>query len=277
MTTETIETAPAPADPEPQTVQTETPATEVVAESAAVEPEAAAVPQVEVTEPEKPNYITREEWERERAEVAAKAAADALEQDRRRRQTENARRAKAEAEQREADQEAIDTLKAALGAKGVYEVPDEAAISAINRITAKKAERLASNSLDVMEQAWDFLTAPAYGKEVDLDESAEAAARRLGPKVQHLVNTIRPAIEAEARKGYIPESEIPARVEAEITRRNAQKREGTTELRRPEGEPPSNKDMSPHAIVNRIISGDADDADRTAYPDAQRRLLQEGR
>ncbi len=276
MTTETIETAPAPADPEPQAVQTEIPATEVVAD-AAVEPEAAAVQQVEVTEPEKPNYITREEWEKERAEVAAKAAAEALELDRRRRQTENARKAKAEAEQREADQEAIDTLKAALGARGVYEVPDEAAISAINRITAKKAERLASNSLDVMEQAWDFLTAPAYGKEVDLDESAEAAARRLGPKVQHLVNTIRPAIEAEARKGYIPESEIPARVEAEITRRNAQKREGTTELRRPEGEPPSNKDMSPHAIVNRIISGDADDADRTAYPDAQRRLLQEGR
>lgn len=266
MTTETIETAPAPADPEPQEQkETQIPMTEVITD-AAPEPEAAAVPQVEVTEPEKPNYITREEWEKERADVAAKAAAEALELDRRRRQTENARRAKAEAEQREADQEAIDTLKAALGAKGVYEVPDEAAISAINRITAKKAERLASNSLDVMEQAWDFLTAPAYGKEVDLDESAEAAARRLGPKVQHLVNTIRPAIEAEARKGYIPESEIPARVEAEITRRNAQKREGTEELKRPEGAPASN-----------VMSWEAyqrlPDAEKLAMPTAQRQQI----
>ena len=37
---------------------------------------------------------------------------------------------------KKADQEAMDTLKAALGAKGVYEVPDDAALSAINRITA---------------------------------------------------------------------------------------------------------------------------------------------
>src|SRR3990167_7953926 len=101
MTTETIETAPAPADQESQTAETEAQATEVVAEGAAPEPETVAVQQVEVTEPEKPNYITRDEWEKERAEVASKAASDALEQDRRRRQTENARKAKAEADERE--------------------------------------------------------------------------------------------------------------------------------------------------------------------------------
>jgi len=241
LTTETIEIPATPADPEPQQTETKIPATEVVAEGAAPEPEVAAVQQVEVTEPEKPNYITREEWEKERAEVASKAASDALEQDRRRRQTENARKAKAEADQKDADQEAMDTLKAALGAKGVYEVPDDAALSAINRITAKKAERLASNTLDSMDAAWDWLTAPAYGKtDAELDDSAVAAAQRLGPKVQNFFNTIRPAIEAEARKGYIPESELSARVDAEISRRNAQKREGTEELKRPpEGAPAS--------------------------------------
>ncbi len=242
MVSEVVE-APVQVDPAVPEVaeETESPAPEVEAAAPETEQEPAATSelQVEVTEPEKPNYITREEWEKERAEVASRAAADALESDRRRRQTENARKAKQEAEQRESDQEAVDTLKAALGAKGIYEVPDDSALSAINRIASKKAERMVAASADVVEQAFDFITAPVYGQQVDLDDTFEPAARKLAPKVQHLIDTIRPQIEADARKGYIAESELPAKVDAEIARRAAKSREGQTELVRPDGPPPT--------------------------------------
>ena len=252
-------------DPEPQvTPQTVTPEAPAP-EPAAAEPEAAATPQIEVVE-EKPDYMTRADWEREKETVAKAAADQALENDRRRRQTENARKAKAESDQRESDQEAVDTLKAALGAKGIYEVPDDAALAAINRIASKKAERLASGSLDTVEQAWDYLTAPAYGKQVDLDTEAEAAASRLGPKLQHLVNTIRPAIEAEARKGYIAESELPARVQAEIARINAKANEGKTELTRVEGVVAST--VMPWAQYNALS-----DAEKIAMPVEKRREI----
>jgi hypothetical protein len=239
MVTEVIEapvTEPVTTDPEPVEIQTQEPAP---AEPAAEPDDAAAVTQVEVTTPERPDYMTRADWEREKAEVASRAAADALESDRRRRQTENARKAKAEAEQHASDQEAVDTLKAALGAKGIYEVPDDAALAAINRIASKKAERMANASLDVVDEAWDYLTAPAYGKSVDLADHFEEAAKRLGPKVQHLVATIRPAIEAKAREGYIAESELPKRFEAMQAAKNAKGREGQEELRRVEGAPAS--------------------------------------
>ena len=238
MTSQVIE-SPVTTDPEPQETQTELPETPVVTEQAAEEPEAAAVPQVEVTEPEKPDYITRADWERERTEVAQRAASDALESDRRRRQTENARRAKQEFEAVNARQEAVDTLKASLGARGIYEVPDDAAVNAITRIASKQAERMAHASLDTVDEAWDYLTAPAYGKQVDLDDSFELAAKRLAPKVQHLVDTIRPTIEKQAREGYIAQADLGKWYEAETARRNAKGREGKEELKRVEGTPSS--------------------------------------
>ena len=244
-----VETAEAPTAIETQVdqsqtqVQTETAETAVktAVEERAAETkteDAAVVQQVEVVE-EKPDYMTRADWEREKAEVEKRAAADALEADRRRRQTENARKATAEKREAEERVEARDTVKAAFGAAGVYEIPDDAVYTAIDRVARKRADQLATSSHDTVEQAWDYLTAPAYGKQVDLDAEAETAASRLGPKLQHLVNTIRPAIEAEARKGYIAESELPARVQAEIARINAKANEGKPELVRVDGAPAS--------------------------------------
>lgn len=259
MVTQVIETpaAPASTDPEPAEVQTEEPATEPVVEPAAEPGDAAAVTQVEVTPPTQPEYMTKADWEKEKAEVASRAASDALEADRRRRQTENARRAKQDQEQAASDQEAVDTLKAALGAKGIYEVPDDAALSAINRIASKKAERMANASLDVVTEAWDYLTAPAYGKNVELADHFEAAAKMLGPKVQHLVDAIRPAIEAKAREGWIKEADLPKRYEAMDAARAAKGREGQTELQRVEGAPSGRTDAEmladPATSIDKLV------------------------
>ena len=220
-----------------------------------------------MTEPEKPDYITRADWEKERAEVAQRAAAEALESDRRRRQTENARRAKQEQDQRESDQEAIDVLKASLGAKGIYEVPDDAALNAVNRIASKKAERLAASALDTMDEGWDYLTGPAYGKDVPFDDAFGQFANRFAPKLQHLVDQIRPAIEANARKGYIPESELPKRIEDAIAARAAKSREGKEELKRVNGSPAPNTDRSLEAVTNRIISNSHDQEDERIWND----------
>ena len=244
MVAETIETTPQQADQEHvETPQTEVPATEVVAEDAAEEKtEVAAAPeQVQVTEPEKPDYVTRADWEREKAEVEARAAADALELDRRRRQTENARRAQQEVRDREEQQEAADVIRASLVSQGLdpEAVTAEAVTRTVDRLARKKADRIAAGSLDTMDQAWDYITAPVYGKNVDLDESAAEAAQRLSPKVQHLVNQIRPAIEAEARKGYIAESELPRLKQTWAEELTAKSKEGQEELRRAPGSPAS--------------------------------------
>ena len=261
--TEVVGDPVAPAIPE---TETENPAP---AEVAAPDPESAATSelQVEVVEPEKPNYITREEWEKERAEVASKAAADALESDRRRRQTENARKAAQEKREAEERIEARDTVKAAFGAAGIYEVPDDAVYTAIERVARKQAASLANSSLDTVDQAFDFIAAPAYGQQVDLDESFEPAARRLAPKIQQLIDHVRPQIEAKAREGYVAEADIPKRVEAEIARRNAKAREGQTELVRPEGAPSTSNVMSWATYMN------MSEAEQLAMPEAQRRVI----
>lgn len=220
-------------DQAPVQTETETPVEtpEVPAEGAAPEePEAAA--QIEVTEPTKPDYITREEWEKERREVAERAAAEALEADRRRRQTENARKAQAEQKRIERQARTIDTVKASFGARGIYEIPDEAVVTAIQRVAQDEAESLTTESLELVERAFDYLTAPAYGKEADWDDALAPAAGKLQPKLQHLINTVRPAIEAAAREGYIHKDELPKHVEAEIARRNAKAREGQEDLKR---------------------------------------------
>lgn len=240
MVTETIpETTETQVDPEPQPTVTETPETpQAESESAAPETETAATtPQLEVVE-EKPTAKTDAEWEQERREIAARAAQDALEADRRRRQTEGARKAQQERRDAELRAETQDVVRATLSAKlGVDPslITDDAIDTAISRAARRQAESLTAGSLDSVEQAWDYLTAPAYGKQIDLDPEFEAAASRLGPKLQHLVNTIRPQIEEQARKGYIHESELPKIKEAAIAAHNASLRDGTEDLKRPEG------------------------------------------
>jgi hypothetical protein len=98
--------------------------------------------------------------------------------------------------------------------------------------------------METVEAAFDYLTAPAYGKAEEWSDDYTAAAGKLGPKLQNLVNTIRPQIEAKAREGYIAESDLPARVDAEIARRNAKAREGQEELKRVDGMAPSGDEQS---------------------------------
>lgn len=239
---ETAET-PVPA-PETPAEETETQLPLEGDEGAAPEPEAAAELQVSAVEPEKPQYVTREEFEQQLAAERQRAAAEALELDRRRRQTENARKAAAEQRAAEERAEARDAIKAAFGASGVYEIPDETVYTAIERVARKQAQGLLSAQADTVDQAFDYIVAPVYGQQVDLEESFEPAARKLAPKVQSLIDTIRPQIEAEARKGWISEAELPARVEAEIARRNAKKREPETELQRVEGQPANNDTLA---------------------------------
>ena len=258
------EVAEAPASaPEVPVEETEVPATEPVVEDAAPDPEPAAELQVSV-EPEKPDYITRADWEREKAEVAAKAAADAIEQDRRRRQTENARKAAAEKREQEDREEARDAVKAAFGAEG-YQVPDETVYKAIDRVASKKAQSILASHADAIETVFDYIVAPITGQDVQIEDGMVPLGKQLAPKVQAFINQFVPQIEAKAREGYIPASELGKHVDAEIARRNAQKRQGTEELQRVEGTPSSAIDNSDDARLNRIIS-----LGREQVPDSDR-------
>lgn len=236
---EAPEATPVVADPEPQAPPSDPEVAAPEPPPAADAPEAAAAPQIEVVE-EKPQYLTVEQWEKEKADVAARAAAEALERDRRQRQTAEARRVNREKREAEERAETADIVRATLASRlGVdpAQIADETITLTIDRAASRKAQTLSAGVLDTVDAALDYLTAPAYGKEAELPEEAEEAAKRLGPKLQHLVNTIRPAIEAKAREGYIAESDLPARVDAEIARRAAEKRVGTDDLKRVEGTP----------------------------------------
>ena len=242
--------AEAPVQPElpdqaPPEEQTEIPAPPVEAESAAETPAEAADLQVEVAEPEKPDYITREEWEREREEIRKQAAADALETDRRRRQTENARKAKQAERDAEERTELIDSIRVAFIEEGNLAPPTEKIAASVDRLVRKRTEQIGLANLELVAQAWDYVTASAFGQEGEWDEAFGPAARTLAPKLQNLVNHIRPQIEAKAREGYISEEELPKRVDAEIAKRNAKAREGQTQLPRSEGAVSAQQEGSP--------------------------------
>src|SRR3990167_1498436 len=257
-----------PTDPEPPQQETETPTPVEGEEGAAPAEDAAAVAQVEVTPPEKPDYITREEWEKERDEVARQAAEKALEEDRRRRQTEKARKAQQEERHKARIQSTVDTVRTAMVARGLdaEAVTDQTVITAIDRVAQERAEALAGEQASLLGEAWDFITAPVYEQKVDLDGSFEPAARLLAPRVQHLIDTIRPQIEAKAREGYIAESDLPQRVEAEIARPAAKAREGQTELQRPAATPTS-------TVMSWESYQALPDEAKLAMPDAERRQI----
>ena len=254
-------TAPEP-PPEPET-ETLTPV-----ESAAPEATVAAEPQVTVEEPPKPDYITRADWEKEKADVAARAASDALELDRRRRQTENARRATQEKREQEERAETIDVVRATLASKlGVDPslITDDAIDTAINRAATRRAQTLTSTTSEQREQVFDYLTAPIFKQAVEWDDAYTAEAAWLRPKLESLISQMTPQITEMARKGWISEEELPKRVDAEIARRNAKAREGQEELKRVEGQPASTIDRSLEAITSRIISNDADAEDKRMW------------
>ncbi len=238
MVSEVVEAPEKQADQAPPEQQTETPATEAVAEGAAETQPEAAVPQVEVTET-KPDYLTREEWEREKREVADRAAQEALEADRRRRQTENARKAQQEERLRQRIKQTVDTVRTALVSRNIDPdvATDESVVTAIDRVAQERAEALVKEQAELVGGAWDYLTAKAYGKDVDWDDQYADVARILHPRPQNLVEALRPTFEAEARKGYVPESRIPEIEKAAVERHIAREREKQGELKRPDGTP----------------------------------------
>lgn len=256
MVTQAVETPAEPAaDPEPQVEQTEVPTPVEEVADAAAEPEAAAVEPVEVVEPEKPNYVTREELEAERQ----RAASEAIEADRRRRQTENARKAQQEERSKARLAQTVDTVRATLVSRGFDPevATDQSVVTAIDRVAQERADSILREQGDLIAPAWDYL----IGAAEELDESAKPTATALRPKLQALIDTIRPQIEAKAREGYIPESELGAKVDAEIARRQAKAREDKTELVRPEGTPAPLDNSTVEERLDRLAKGKPTDAD----------------
>ena len=197
--------------------------------------------QVEVAPPVPQGLTPEQRAEAERIvdERSERIRAGVLEEERNRRRTQAAREAQAAERAEKRLKRTVDTVKVALVSRN-YDpdvATDESVIAAIDAVAQDRAESLVGEQASLVGEAWDFIAAPVYGKEVELDPSFEPAAKLLAPKVQHLIDTIRPQIEAQARKGWIAESDLPARVDAEIARRAAKGREGQTELARPSGQP----------------------------------------
>ena len=239
MVTETeIQAAPSEeANLAPQTdTQTETPVESAVApaeEAVASEPQEL---QVEVTPPEsKP--MSAEEIERLIEEKAERIKSVALEEDRNRRRTQAAREAQAAERQKARLSQTVDTVKATLVSRGIDPevATEESVLTAIDRVAQERADALVKDRGDVVGEAWDYITAPVYGQQAELDDSFAEVARVLSPKVQHLINQLTPIIESKAREGYVLESDLPKKVDEEIARRAAKGREGQEELKRVEG------------------------------------------
>lgn len=255
-------------DPEPPVEETESvdlPTEEDRGDAAAPSPdETAAAMQVDApVEETRPQYLTREEWEQEKAEVARRAAAEALEAERRRRQAENARKSAAAQREAEEQAEAVDLVRAAFGARGVYDIPDDAVITAIDRVARRRAQSLAAAQAEAVEAAFDYIVAPVTGADVELDESLVPIGQRLAPKVQALINQLVPQIEASARKDYIHKDEVPKLVEAEVARRAAQARRGTEELPRAQGTP--GKPLTFEALEAKYAAGEASPDEEARY------------
>lgn len=270
-------TEPVQADPEPQPSVTETPATEVVVESAAPEAETAAALQVQPPE-EKPDYITRADWEREKADVATKAASDALEADRRRRQTDGARKALQEKRDADLRAETLDVVRATLSSQlGVDPalIPDAVIDTAITRAARRQAESITGNAFDLIDNSSDFLMAKITGETVELTDGAGPLAQRLAPKFQSVYNAGWEGGEAAGAAKAVEEfkkNELPKQIDAEIARRNAETRDnGPDDVKRPEGQPAGNLDRAHQATIDRIYAGTHDATDAAYWREYESR------
>ena len=257
---------------ETQTETTETAETAVEERAAETQTEdAAKAPQVEAVA-EKP--LTQADLDRMFDERESKIREDERLREQRRRQTENARKANQEKRETEERQEAVDTVRATFAAQGIdpAAISDDLVTKAIDRLARKKADGLGITANERVGEVWDAITAQAYGKEpADLTPESLGLAEYLVPRVQNLVNQLRPMWEQKSREGWIAESDLPKRVDAEIARRNAKSREGQEELKRPGGAPPTADTNSLSAWETRVAHQGEDgypmlsDADWTQY------------
>jgi hypothetical protein len=222
--------------------ETEAPAPEpekAEGENAAPEAETpAAAPRVEIDE--KPEYMTRADWEREKSQVAETAARDALERERRQRQTENARKAAQEQREVSTRAELKDTIAASIISQGGI-VPDGDALAvAVERAVGKSRTHITEQFAGEVEQAWDYWT----GKDDNRPDSP--ATDLVGRRLQAFTDQIRPLIEAKAREGFTADAEVAEKVkkavEADRAARNARAREGEEDIKRVDGSPANTSD-----------------------------------
>ena len=215
---------------------------EVTEDAPAPDEQAVAAPEVQEAAVEEPAQIEPEERRYTQAELDAQArnaAQQAIEYDRRMRQSENARKAAdAQREQREAV-ELRDTTEVILSkAERDGWTEEQRATALIERISSKRAGFDVERAQGEMQQALAWVTAPLRGdprsyEEFGLSPTADAFARAIQPHLQQIMS----AGQSAALEGYIPQSELPKLVDAEIARRNAKAREGKTELKRVDGTP----------------------------------------
>lgn len=261
MVTETVIETPVETDQTPVEVQTE-----VVEET----PDAAETPQEEAAAEEPKQVEPAEERRYTQAEldqIARQSAENAIEYDRRMRQSEGARRA-AEGQRAEREaQELRDTIEVTLGKAGFTDVAEDTLNALISRVNAKRGGFDVERAQGEMQQAMEWVTAPLRGDprsyaEFGLSPTADAFARAIQPHLQQILS----AGSAAAVEGYVPRSDLPKLLDAEIARRNAKAREGKTELKHVEGTP-STTVMSWQAYEG------LSDADKLAMPAEKRREI----
>lgn len=222
-----------------------------------VEEEAVAAPEVEEAAAEEPKQVEPVEERRytqaELDDMARQSAQAAIEYDRRMRQSENARRA-AEGQRAEREaQELRDTIEVTLGKAGFTDVGEDTVNALISRVNAKRGGFDVERAQGEMQQAMEWVTAPLRGDprsyaEFGLSPTADAFARAIQPHLQQILS----AGSTAAVEGYIPQSELPKLIDAEIARRNAKAREGKTELKRVDGTPPANDTSTVADRLDRI-------------------------
>lgn len=223
----------------PETTEDQVPA-EPQLEAPEVNLEAPTEPAEEAApaeEPEKP--LTRAEFEallREREETVRKeAVAEARERERRERQRENARREQDRVRRESEDAEANELLSAQLVRLGLPDADPQHIKPILDRYAQKREQQVTGRTLAEVSDAITAASADVLGVDYDQDLSpaADQYRQRLQPFVQDMYER---AKEAVAKSGdYIPKSDLPKLVEAEIEKRNAKSREGKTQLARVEG------------------------------------------
>lgn len=229
------------ADPQVEVDQSSPPEeTESVPEEAQVEPEPesdAAAPPLEeepAAEPEpEPTYTKAqlEEQARQAREEERQRLIEEREREQRRIQSENGRRAYYQQLEQEQKAERQMLFQAALD-RG--ESPEDVLATYDRKREAQWLDRAAN----LADEAIVHMAAAIQGDTPVISD----------PRVQNVYDKVRQVAEIAYNAGlnassgqiaeqYIPKSELPKLIEAEITRRNAKAREGQKPIQRPEGTP----------------------------------------
>lgn len=151
----------------------------------------------------------------------------------------------AQEEQRQQEQawkdELNESLQAVLVTKGYTEVSAEDVRSVGERFINKRYDQIQNRTVTEVTDAltWVKEAAMEQPHTKNLSPKAQRYASDLLDSFNAIYGVLKTRAEEGARSGYIPESELPAKVEAEIAKRNAKSREGQEELKRPAAQQPA--------------------------------------